>query len=131
MQIKITKKKWAQPEGIGKRSVHVLLNQLNQQEQISRQFGIRLHHRQMVKKIQDLSSIKKGYLANLINFANSIQNLVIAMQSLGWDNHLMNPQLLKDMVLKNNMKLKWEEKAISLMLFLKFCKLDGSKGRSC
>lgn len=55
---------------------------------------------QMIITIQRKSTIKEDKFLNFIDYSIAEQNLVVTMKSLNFAKHLMNSQLLKQMILK-------------------------------
>lgn len=67
---------------------------------------------EMFSQTRRIPSFKEDNLESIIDFANIIQNLTAMIESLDCQEHLLNPQLLKELAekLSSNFKLRWGER---------------------
>lgn len=108
-------------KGQARTSVQALLNIPNQLNKIlatlERRFGRPdFIIEEMISQTQKLQPFKEDKLELLIDYADTVQNLTVTVQSLNRQNYLANPQLLKELVSKlpTNLKMKWAEEVRNL-----------------
>lgn len=72
---------------------------------------------EMISQTRKIPPFKEENLESIIDFANIIQNLTATIESLNCQEHLLNPQLLKELTekLSCNFKLRWGERSRFLL----------------
>jgi len=70
----------------------------------------------MIYKVKSIPNPREDKLDSLIDFSNSVKNLVATMETLHCVGNMTNPQLLEDLVAKlpNSLKIHWGMMAASL-----------------
>ena len=63
----------------------------------------------MISKVKNMPSPKEDRMESVIEFSNSVKNLVATMQTLKCVGHMTNPQLVEELLFKlpSNMRMQW------------------------